>query len=98
MPSKTRQRELARLKARRELERRRVRRRRALLTYGTLGIVVVIAAVAGGLALANRNDSKPSASAAPTTTGATPTTVAPAGARLDACLCYTSDAADEEDV
>jgi hypothetical protein len=45
MPSKTRQRELARLKARRELERRRVRRRRALLTYGTLGIVVVIAVV-----------------------------------------------------
>ena len=84
MPSKTRQRELARLKARRELERRRTRRRRAMLTYGTLGIVVAVAAVAGGLALANRSTSKPSASAAPTTTAATATTVAPTGARLDA--------------
>jgi len=84
MPSKTRQRDLARLKARREAERRKARRRRATLTYGTLGILVVIAAVAGGLTLANRSPSKPSASAAPTTTVAPATTVAPTGARIDA--------------
>jgi len=82
MPSKTRQRELARLKARRERERRQVRRRRATLTYGMLGIVIVLAAVAGGLLLANRPHSKPSA--APATTAATATTVAPTGARIDA--------------
>ncbi len=82
MPSKTRQRELAKLRARREQERRRARRRRAVLTYGTLGILVVAAAVAGGLALANRSGSKPAA--APTTTVAPATTVAPTGARIDA--------------
>jgi peptidyl-prolyl cis-trans isomerase B (cyclophilin B) len=82
MPSKTRQRELARLRARREQERRQVRRRRALRTYGTLGILIVLAAVGGGLLLANRPASKPSA--APTTTAATATTVAPTGARIDA--------------
>jgi peptidyl-prolyl cis-trans isomerase B (cyclophilin B) len=82
MPSKTRQRELARLRARREAERRQIRRRRALLTYGTLGIIVVVAAVAGGVLLVNRPDSKPSAS--PSTTSPTATTVAPTGARIDA--------------
>jgi cyclophilin family peptidyl-prolyl cis-trans isomerase len=54
-----------------------------MLTYGTLGIVVLVAAVAGGVALANRSPSKPSASASATTTP-TPTTVAPTGARIDA--------------
>ena len=82
MPSKTRQRELARLKARREQERRQIRRRRAMLTYGTLGIVIIVAAVGGGLLLANRPASKPSA--APSTTSPTATTVAPTGARIDA--------------
>jgi peptidyl-prolyl cis-trans isomerase B (cyclophilin B) len=82
MPSKTRQRELARLRARRDQERRQARRRRAMLTYGTLGIVIVVAAV-GGLLLANRPASKPSASPTTTTTP-TATTAAPSGARIDA--------------
>jgi cyclophilin family peptidyl-prolyl cis-trans isomerase len=83
MPSKTRQRELARLRARRDQERRQIRRRRALLTYGTLGLVIVVAAIGGGVLLANRPASKPSA--APATTSAPPvTTVAPTGARIDA--------------
>jgi cyclophilin family peptidyl-prolyl cis-trans isomerase len=82
MPSKTRQRELARLRARREAERRQVRRRRAVLTYGTLGIIIVVAAVAGGVLIANRPASKPSAS--PSTTSPTATTVPPTGARIDA--------------
>jgi cyclophilin family peptidyl-prolyl cis-trans isomerase len=82
MPSKTRQRELARLKARREMERRQIRRRRAMLTYGTLGIALVIVAIAGGLLLAGRPGSKPSAS--PATTSPTATTAAPTGARIDA--------------
>jgi peptidyl-prolyl cis-trans isomerase B (cyclophilin B) len=80
MPSKTRQRELARLKAKRDAERRRARRRRALVTYGTLAVLVAVAAVGGGLGLANRPESKPSASA----TSAPTTTVAPTGARIDA--------------
>jgi peptidyl-prolyl cis-trans isomerase B (cyclophilin B) len=83
MPSKTRQRELARLKARRDAERRRARRRRALVTYGTLGVLVAVAAVAGGLWLANRPQSKPSASQS-TATSAPATTAAPTGARIDA--------------
>lgn len=84
MPSKTRQRELARLKARRDQERRQVRRRRAMLTYGTLGIVLVVVAIGGGLLLTNRPASKPSAAPA-TTNPATATTVAPpTGARIDA--------------
>lgn len=82
MPSKTRQRELARLRARREQERRQIRRRRAMLTYGTLGIVIVVVAVGGGLLLANRPSSSPPAS--PATTAAPATTVAPTGARVDA--------------
>src|SRR6266511_87881 len=45
--SQTRRRELARLKARREAARRRARRRRALLVYGSLGVVVLVAGVAG---------------------------------------------------
>jgi cyclophilin family peptidyl-prolyl cis-trans isomerase len=81
MPSKTRQRELARLKAKREAERRRARRRRALLVYGTLGIVLLVVAVGGGYWLANRPESKPAASA---TSATTQTTVAPTGARIDA--------------
>jgi len=84
MPSKTRQRELARLKARREAERRKVRRRRALVTYGMLGALIAVAAVAGGIFLANRPEGKPSASQATATTAATATTVAPTGARIDA--------------
>jgi peptidyl-prolyl cis-trans isomerase B (cyclophilin B) len=47
--SQTRRRELARLKARREAERRRARRRRALILYGSIGVVVVVLAVVGGL-------------------------------------------------
>jgi peptidyl-prolyl cis-trans isomerase B (cyclophilin B) len=82
MPSKTRQRELARLRARREQERRQIRRRRAMLTYGTLGIIIIVAAAGGGLLLANRPASKLSAS--PATTAPTATTVAPTGARIDA--------------
>jgi peptidyl-prolyl cis-trans isomerase B (cyclophilin B) len=82
MPSKTRQRDLARLRARRDAERRQARRRRALLTYGTLGIIIVVVAVAGGVLLVNRPDSKPSAASATTTP--TATTVAPTGARIDA--------------
>ncbi|HZD38349.1 MAG TPA: peptidylprolyl isomerase [Actinomycetes bacterium] len=82
MPSKTRQRELARLRARREQERRQIRRRRAMLTYGTLGVVILVAAVGGGLLLANRPGSKPPAS--PASTSPTATTAAPTGARIDA--------------
>ena len=84
MPSKTRQRELARLKARRDAERRRARRRRALIVYGTFGVLVAGAAVAGGLWLVNRPEGKPSASQASATTAPTQTTVAPTGARIDA--------------
>jgi peptidyl-prolyl cis-trans isomerase B (cyclophilin B) len=84
MPSKTRQRELARLKAKRELERRRQRRRRALVTYGALGILVAAAATVGGLLLANRPQSKPTASSSTATTAPTQTTAAPTGARIDA--------------
>jgi cyclophilin family peptidyl-prolyl cis-trans isomerase len=47
--SQTRRRELARLKARREAERRRARRRRALVLYGSIGVVVLALAVVGGL-------------------------------------------------
>ena len=74
MSKQTRKRELERLRARREAERQRARRRRALLTYGTLGLVVVVAAVAGGLWLTGNDDSP--AGAAATTAGAA--TTAPA--------------------
>jgi peptidyl-prolyl cis-trans isomerase B (cyclophilin B) len=84
MPSKTRQRELARLKAKREAERRKQRRRRALVTYGTLGVLIALAAALGGTWLANRPAGKPPASQASATTAATQTTVAPTGARIDA--------------
>jgi peptidyl-prolyl cis-trans isomerase B (cyclophilin B) len=94
MPSKTRQRELARLKARRDQERRQIRRRRATLTYGTLGIVLVVAAVGGGILLANRPASKPSATPA-TTNPATATTLAPlTGARIDAPTAPATVACD----
>jgi cyclophilin family peptidyl-prolyl cis-trans isomerase len=76
MSKQTRKRELDRLRARREAERQRARRRRALITYGTLGLVVVVAAVAGGLWL-TRDDNTP-AGAAPTTAAGTPTTAAAA--------------------
>ena len=75
MSKRTRQRELARLRARREAERQRERRRRALLSYGGLAVVVAIAAVLGGLWL-NR-DEAPS-------TAATTSTTPPNDARADA--------------
>jgi cyclophilin family peptidyl-prolyl cis-trans isomerase len=75
MSKQTRKRELDRLRARREAERQRARRRRALLTYGTLGLVVAVAAVAGGLWLTG--DDNPPAGAAATTAGAA-TTAPPA--------------------
>jgi cyclophilin family peptidyl-prolyl cis-trans isomerase len=75
MSKQTRKRELDRLRARREAERQRARRRRALLTYGTLGLVVAVAAVAGGLWLTG--DDTPPAGAAATTAGAA-TTAPPA--------------------
>jgi cyclophilin family peptidyl-prolyl cis-trans isomerase len=76
MSKRTRQRELAKLRARREAERQRQRRRRALLTYGTLAVVVAVAAGAGGLWL---NRDEPAAPAA-----ATATTAPPNDARADA--------------
>ena len=80
MSKRTRQRELARLRARREAERQRVRRRRALLSYGGLALVVAAAAVVGGLWL---NREEPSSAAAATST--TPsTTTPPNDARADA--------------
>ncbi|MFL6295037.1 MAG: peptidylprolyl isomerase [Actinomycetes bacterium] len=75
MSKQTRKRELDRLRARREAERQRARRRRALLTYGTLGLVVAVAAVAGGLWLTG-NDDSPAGAAATTAAGAA--TTAPA--------------------
>jgi peptidyl-prolyl cis-trans isomerase B (cyclophilin B) len=66
MSKQTRKRELERLRARREAERQRARRRRALLTYGTLGLVLVVAAVAGGLWLTGDDDTP---AVAATTTG-----------------------------
>jgi peptidyl-prolyl cis-trans isomerase B (cyclophilin B) len=71
MSKQTRKRELDRLRARREAERQRARRRRALLTYGTLGLVLVVAAVAGGLWITGDDDTPAGATAstvpAPTT-------------------------------
>jgi peptidyl-prolyl cis-trans isomerase B (cyclophilin B) len=75
MSKQTRKRELDRLRARREAERARARRRRALLTYGALGLVVLVAAVAGGLWLTGDDDSPAGATA---TTAAGATTTAPA--------------------
>jgi peptidyl-prolyl cis-trans isomerase B (cyclophilin B) len=82
MSKQTRKRELDRLRARREAERARARRRRALLTYGGLGLAVVVAAVAGGLWLTN-DDGKGTAGAA-ATTAAGATTTAPASQLNDA--------------
>jgi cyclophilin family peptidyl-prolyl cis-trans isomerase len=65
MSKQTRKRELDRLRARREAERQRARRRRALLAYGTLGLVVVVAAVAGGLWLTGNDDARAGAPTAP---------------------------------
>jgi peptidyl-prolyl cis-trans isomerase B (cyclophilin B) len=72
MSKQTRKRELDRVRARREAERARARRRRALLTYGAIGLVVVVAAVAGGLWLTGDGDS-PASAAATTVAGATTT-------------------------
>jgi cyclophilin family peptidyl-prolyl cis-trans isomerase len=82
MSKRTRQRELARLRARREAERRAAARRRALLLYGGLGVLVLVAGVAGGRALLNR---QPAGAASATTAPAT-TQPKPAGndARADA--------------
>jgi cyclophilin family peptidyl-prolyl cis-trans isomerase len=80
MSKRTRQRELARLRAQREAERQRVRRRRALLSYGGLAVVVAVAALLGGLWL---NRDRPASSSAATST--TPsTTTPPNDARADA--------------
>jgi cyclophilin family peptidyl-prolyl cis-trans isomerase len=81
MSKQTRKRELDRLRARREAERQRARRRRALLTYGKLGLVLVVAAVAGGLWLTGDDDTPAGAAA---TTAATATTAAFDDARAGA--------------
>lgn len=78
MSKQTRKRELQRLRARREAERQRARRRRALFTYGGLGLVVVVAAVAGGLWLTGDHGKTPAAASATTAAGATTTTTAAA--------------------
>ena len=75
MSKQTRKRELERLRARREAERQRARRRRALFTYGGLTLVVIVAAVAGGLWLTGDDDAPAGAAA---TTVAPSTTAAPA--------------------
>jgi len=80
MSKRTRQRELAKLRARREAERQRVRRRRALLSYGGLALVVAATAVVGGLWL---NREEPSSAAAATSTSPS-TTTPPNDARADA--------------
>jgi peptidyl-prolyl cis-trans isomerase B (cyclophilin B) len=72
MSKRTRQRELARLRARREAERRAAARRRALLLYGGLGVLVLVAGLAAGRALISREPAKSAATA----TTATPTTQA----------------------
>jgi cyclophilin family peptidyl-prolyl cis-trans isomerase len=87
MPSRTRQRELARLRARRQSERRRARRRRALLLWGSLSLVLVAALVVGAVALSRPAKKKPAAQASPTTAAAPTTTVVPppaGSARVDA--------------
>ena len=86
MTKQTRQRELARLRARRDAERYRARRKRALLTYGSLGVVVLVLLGIGGTMFANRPKHKAAAAATTTTspTSPTTTTVPPTGARIDA--------------
>lgn len=79
MTKQTRQRELARLRARRDAERYRARRKRALLTYGAMSVVVLVLVGIGGTLLANRPKHK--AAAATTTTTTTPPLT---GARIDA--------------
>jgi peptidyl-prolyl cis-trans isomerase B (cyclophilin B) len=79
MANKTRQRQLAELRARREAERKAARRRRALLTYGTLAAVIILVVV-GVVVITRivRDDT-------PTPAAATPTTeAAPTDARADA--------------
>jgi peptidyl-prolyl cis-trans isomerase B (cyclophilin B) len=78
--SQTRRRELARLKARREAERRRARRRRALILYGSIGVVVVVLAVVGGLL---RTGDKPAPKA--TATGQDARTDVPTAPAAVAC-------------
>lgn len=82
MTKQTRQRELARLRARREAERRRARRRRALLTYGSLSLAVLVLLGIGGTMLANRPKHKAAAASASAST--TTTTIPLTGARIDA--------------
>jgi cyclophilin family peptidyl-prolyl cis-trans isomerase len=80
MSKRTRQRELARLRARREAERQRARRRRALVSYGGLALVLAVAALLGGLWL---NRERPASSAAAASTVPS-TTTPPNDARADA--------------
>jgi len=82
MTKQTRQRELARLRARRDAERYRARRKRALLTYGAMSVVVLVLVGIGGTLFANRPKHK--AATATTTTSTTTTTIPPTGARIDA--------------
>jgi peptidyl-prolyl cis-trans isomerase B (cyclophilin B) len=82
MTKQTRQRELARLRARREAERRHTQRRRALWTYSALGVVVLLLGTVGAVLLANKPKHK--AAAATTTTTPPTTAVTPTGARIDA--------------
>ncbi|HKF00480.1 MAG TPA: peptidylprolyl isomerase [Actinomycetes bacterium] len=56
MSKQTRQRELARLRARREAERRHARRRRALITYGSLAVALLVAGVVVLVVRAGRDD------------------------------------------
>ena len=81
MSKQTRKRELDRLRARREAERQRARRRRALVTYGGMGLVLDVAAVAGGLWLTGDDDTPAGAAA---TTAAAASTTAPAAQFNDA--------------
>jgi peptidyl-prolyl cis-trans isomerase B (cyclophilin B) len=85
MSKQSRQRELARLRARREAERQRARRRRALLTYGGLAAVVAVTVLLGGLWL---NRDQPSSTAAAPSTA--PSTVPPNDARADAPTAPTT--------
>jgi peptidyl-prolyl cis-trans isomerase B (cyclophilin B) len=82
MSKRTRQRELARLRARREAERRAAARRRALLLYGALGVLVLVAGLLGGRALTNRRPARAAASA--TTTATTRPAAKTNDARADA--------------
>jgi cyclophilin family peptidyl-prolyl cis-trans isomerase len=64
-PSQTRRRELARLKARRDAERRRAQRRRAVWLYGSLGVIALLVVGVGGYLLTSRPAAKPASAAGP---------------------------------